>query len=265
MELGRRRQGNRFEREAEELGRTLEKMLSSYAAAAVAAGVGVLAVAAPMEGKVVYTPAQTVIPPNSTLVLDLNHDGTPDFLFKNLTSSILQLSVGCATHSTSRGYACDNQKNEIWGRGIVFRRFASALDRGVTVGPNKNMFQQPNPRVDGWPGATMAHFAASSSTSATYGQWLYTRNRFVGLQFVIEGKAHYGWARVSVNLIHPKAASARRLGITAVLTGYAYETEPNKPIVTGETSGPDVVVLEPGSLGVLSQGVSTVPYMPKRR
>jgi hypothetical protein len=45
--------------------------------------------------------------------------------------------------------------------------------------------------------------------------------------------------------------------ITAVLTGYAYETVPGKPIITGKTSGPSEVGaverMQP-TLGVLAKG-----------
>ena len=44
---------------------------------------------------------------------------------------------------------------------------------------------------------------------------------------------------------------------TATLTGYAYETVANKPIITGKTKGPDVITMQPdirpGSLGGLAR------------
>jgi hypothetical protein len=42
--------------------------------------------------------------------------------------------------------------------------------------------------------------------------------------------------------------------VRALLTGYAYETIPNKPIITGKTKGPDAITLAPGSLGALAAG-----------
>jgi hypothetical protein len=42
--------------------------------------------------------------------------------------------------------------------------------------------------------------------------------------------------------------------IVGTLTGYAYETIPNKPIIAGKITGPDVITLEPGSLGWLALG-----------
>jgi hypothetical protein len=41
------------------------------------------------------------------------------------------------------------------------------------------------------------------------------------------------------------------------LTGYAYETIPNKPIIAGKTKGPDVFTVQPGSLGHLARGASS--------
>jgi hypothetical protein len=43
-------------------------------------------------------------------------------------------------------------------------------------------------------------------------------------------------------------------GIVARLTGYAYETVPNKPIIAGKTKGPDVITMPAGSLGELARG-----------
>jgi hypothetical protein len=45
-----------------------------------------------------------------------------------------------------------------------------------------------------------------------------------------------------------------KVSLTATLTGYAYETIANKPIVTGKTHGKDVVTVQPASLGHLAQG-----------
>jgi hypothetical protein len=69
---------------------------------------------------------------------------------------------------------------------------------------------------------------------------------------------HYGWARLNVKV--------GKTTITATLTGYAYETIPNKPIIAGQTKGQDdatveesntaltVPTPEPTTLGVLALG-----------
>ena len=76
------------------------------------------------------------------------------------------------------------------------------------------------------------------------------RNPYLGLKFVIHGKIHYGWARVSVTLGHQRQYD----DVSGTLTGYAYETIPNKPIITGMTNGPDVITFRPDTLGGLAQG-----------
>jgi len=76
------------------------------------------------------------------------------------------------------------------------------------------------------------------------------------LKFSIKGHSHFGWARVKTSSIFP---------YTVYLTGYAYETIPNKPITTGETRSPDDVgqshsdslaapIPQAGTLGVLALG-----------
>jgi hypothetical protein len=65
---------------------------------------------------------------------------------------------------------------------------------------------------------------------------------------LIEGKVHYGWARLST----PKDWDRNQRWAT--LTGYAYETIPNKPIITGKTKGPNVITVQEGSLGALAAG-----------
>src|ERR1700680_291270 len=138
-------------RKAVSLASGLEKSLSAYASAAVAAGVSLLAMTNSAEAKIVYTPAHTNIPVSNqgvSVTLDLNHDGIADFSFWNRTFRGGQgefgfsVIVGCAPVAVSRSSStCRYQGNEIWGRGVVSGRFASALRSGVKVGANKSYFQ----------------------------------------------------------------------------------------------------------------------------
>jgi hypothetical protein len=54
-------------------------------------------------------------------------------------------------------------------------------------------------------------------------------SRYLGLEFQINGETHYGWARLSVKWNH------REHLLSVGLTGFAYETEPNTPILAGQT------------------------------
>jgi hypothetical protein len=257
------------------LSSALEKSLLAYASAAVAAGVSLLAMTNSVEAKVVYTPAHTNIPVNTgSVLLDLNHDGIADFSLWNSKGAYGHqafgtLNVGCAAVPVSNhNSTCRYQNNEIWGEGMVSGRFASALHPGFMVKANKSYFQQGRKLVGSQnqalgPVADMANiiFTVSSTgqtSSASRGQWFFTKRRYLGLQFMIGKEVHYGWARLAVTL--PTGGFE---GIQATLTGYAYETIPNKPIITGKTKGSDVVILDPASLGHLAQGASGIPVWRK--
>jgi hypothetical protein len=218
----------------------LERHVSAYACAA-AAGLTMLATTRSAEAKVVYTPASTGIPINGHIDLDLNHDGVADFSFVNAFWSATDVGQELL------GAVAKNPGNAIWGKGLwssnsIFNfsgGFASALRRRFKVGPSKSYFQRAN--------GLMAFSRGTAYWSGSSGQWMYTRHRYLGLQFTIGGQVHYGWARVAVTP-----------GIKATLTGYAYETIPNKPIITGKTKGPDVMTLDRASLGHLAQGASGI-------
>jgi hypothetical protein len=80
------------------------------------------------------------------------------------------------------------------------------------------------------------------------------KDRYLGLTFRLKGKTHYGWARL--NILPPHHPPQ----IGALLTGYAYETIPGKPIIAGRTEGPEVVTVQPSAaqpdatLGALALG-----------
>jgi len=61
------------------------------------------------------------------------------------------------------------------------------------------------------------------------GPWSKAKNRYLGLEFVIGDKVHFGRARLNV--------SCQGTDVLATLTGYAYETVPNKAIKAGQTKG----------------------------
>jgi hypothetical protein len=252
-ERGSERKVSEGVRPAALLGADLEMRLSAYVNAAVAAGVGFLTLTQAADAKIVYTLANTNIPVNgSPVLLDVNHDGSPDFsLFNSALSNI------GAFRSFLRASAPD-RSNAIWGRGVFAgvsntSVFASALRAGSTVGPSKAYFQKGS-RWLMWYRRNVYSSEKSywKSTYNTFGQWFNTRRRYLGLKFMIDGEVHYGWARFTVFQANAYQAAV------ATLTGYAYETIANKPIITGKTKGPDVITLERATLGHLAQGASGI-------
>jgi hypothetical protein len=227
---------------------SVHQRLNMYALAAGAAGVGMLALAPPTEAKIIYTPAHKQIAPNNTISLDLNHDGRIDFSIHDsfTCTSFCEYIAGALT------VLPDRPGNEIVGYAGHYRHYAVDLRAGARVGP-KSPFSQGNEVM-----AYGGYDAGTNTVGYCRGPWKNVRNRYLGLKFTSKGRVHYGWARLSETCL-------KNGKNTAVLTGYAYETIPNKPIIAGATKGPEdaessaslsTPTSEPTTLGVLALGAS---------
>jgi len=172
--------------------------LLTYMAAAGAAGVSVLAMTQPADAKVVYTPADRTLTWIGSDFLDLNNDGIPDFGFHH---SGLGQSFSY--------FVTAFKANRIMSNG-------QPLAAGVSVGPGESFNREDR----------MIEYCICSGEDIDTGPWVGVQNEYMGYEFVIKGSVHFGWARLSVT----------EHGV-ATLTGYAYETVPYKPIVTGDTGG----------------------------
>jgi len=262
-----RRQQTGESRAAARLSPQLEKGLSAYTGAALAAGVSLMAIAKSAEAKIVYTPAKIPIPVDGGAVfLDLNHDGIADFVLSNFFQYATESRASVASLLVS---ASGVMRNQVWGQGTNYGRgrLASALKAGYSVRADKARFQKsPTDLMEQlvvawrpWDRPAKTYYYCSTwppgCASNKLGQWLYTKNRYLGLKFVIKGEIHYGWARATVSRTSKRSGDN---SITATLTGYAYETVPNKPIITGKTKGPEVITMPldvaPHTLGRLAAG-----------
>jgi hypothetical protein len=237
---------------ASSLSKAIHHQLSMYALAATAAGVGALALSSPCAAEIIYTPAHTGI--GRWYFLDLNHDGISDFT--------LQATSACdenVCRSWLQVYSAP-QSNAIAGKGG-----AAVLWPGAKIGPKRRS----------WGGSAIEEAVFSNNgttsrgTSRFYGAWANGgkgfKDHYLGLKFLIDGRLHYGWARLTTTGGWPRLA---------VLTGYAYETIPGKSIIAGQKkealvksdSGagaslanplPDTPL--PASLGMLALGARGVP------
>jgi hypothetical protein len=231
----------------------------SYVAAASAAGVGMLAAAQPVEAEVVYTPANTPILINTPVALDLNNDGIIDF---ELSNNYRAFDRKSCTNNCSFGADAtlkvtpEAAENAIWAIDVAshrtfdphrkakkdVREAAAPIPWGVVVGPERKFQGAPTVMHSEIFSGTIFGFASYKS----FGPWGEKRQfagPYLGLKFTTGGEVHYGWARITVQ--------ANQLTITATLTGYAYETVANRPIITGVTHGtfdPDQAQVEPSEL-----------------
>jgi hypothetical protein len=220
---------------ASRLPESLNQQLNMYALSAATAGVTLLALAQPSEARVVYTPADQVILRNSSFDLDLNHDGKVDFEI-NATSGC---TVGDGRFCQTRLYAYvpfyQDRGNAVVGNG-QWPFHAYALKAGRSISPAQPV------------GGTALYFRSRAYQTLGHctGSWTKAVNRYLGLRFVIAGQIHFGWARLSATC---KVGSK----MSGILTGYAYESTPDKPILAGQTSDEDAAIA-PDSLGGLALG-----------
>jgi hypothetical protein len=185
----------------------LDKNLTAYATVAGAAGLGILALAQPAEAKIVYTPTNATIS-NVPILVDFNNDGITDLSFVDVP------------------YAYDTQIVAYAGNNRIMSR-GKPLPWGARISP-KASFSESEAilvRVD-------HHFSCAGTT----GYWKNERNNYLGIQFTIAGQTHYGWVRLTVS----RFCHSNDENPAFLMTGYAYETIPNKPITAGETYEPRV-------------------------
>jgi hypothetical protein len=205
--------------EQKPLSHRLTKHLLAYATVAGAAFVP------RAEAEVVFTLVHQKI--NGEISLDLNHDGIPDFdIYSSYFSAIGNLSVKPVVQGDR---IVPSRQACYFHRGMA----AAALPVGEVIGP-------------GLPFQADATCMAVLNNSISDGPWLFAKGRYLGFAFVIDGKEHFGWARVTMNFWAYD-------GVAEVL-GYAYETVPGKPITAGDTGHAAKSSLESASLGILALG-----------
>lgn len=221
----------------------LDKTLFGYAAAASAAGVGLLALAAPAaEASVVFTKTNAVLASNTSLSIDLNNDGVNDVTLVNTFHIGGALNTGSSFIQHGFLYAQATQP----GAGVVASsRFVAAFGSKKQIGPQNRFASGPILAME------RCNTPPDTSYAILSGPWGNGTNKFLGLKFAINGETHYGWVRINV--------SHSLCTLTATITGYAYETVPDKRIVTGQRVGSAQVATgaaeSPASTGVATLGL----------
>lgn len=230
---------------------SLEKHLMAYFAMASATTVAV--VATPALAEIVYTPTHVEFDGAGSGVpayyqIDLNNDGIVDFTLASFVGATTQLQA-----RSLEVYPCYcNNPNGVVGTFNPKQNFAAALPLGTKIGPTRHFIAD----TVAMPLAE-EHIRKNGSSmvlSTTFqGKWANggkgITNHYLGLKFVIDGEVHYGWARITISK-------------TSLMTGYAYESVANKPIIAGATnadvSGAQSKLDAPASLGYLAVGADGV-------
>ena len=202
----------------------VRQILNLYALAIITAAVGAITWSLPAEAKVVYTPANVVIK-NSTYNLDLNGDGITDFAIPESDSSSVCPLAG--NNLTALLNVTPTQGNGVVGSGGL----AAALGKGALIGRNRGMYSTSELLMES---VKIGYFESNGGCvyeDIEKGNWLGGSNGYLGFAFRINGKYHFGWAQLNVQLGFFHGSYS----FNTTLTGYAYETVAGKPITAGQT------------------------------
>jgi len=225
----------------------LSRRLASYAAAAGGA-VALLGISDPADAKIVYTPVDV----NFTTPDPTQYVLRPDRIHPALTLSnnYCASSVVC-----SEFQAIGKNGGEIIGYPVQTKfggkqYGATLLAAGQRIGASGNFVSDAK--------FAYARLLSIFSSGSAFGQF---GDGYFGFKFSIDGQTHYGWGRMT----ETDVAGGRSF----TLTGFAYETIPNRRILAGQEHGS---YAEPGSeddspnaqagrsaLGALALGAAGVP------
>lgn len=217
--------------------KNLNRQLSLYSLAAAAAGVGILALAAPAEGEVVVTKKTIQIP-----LSQLGVEGV-GISFANNGVNDLKLVLSSFSIFGNNGNSL-KAVNSADGKGVLghfdFGRYGSALLPGAKIGPSANFVSATCGGSYFSCDQKAVHLAATHTSTFgsrnVFGPWEGSpKNGYLGVRFLITGETHYGWVRLTVS-----TEFKRRM--TATVTAYAYETVANKAIVAGPVGEPTAEV-----------------------
>jgi hypothetical protein len=199
----------------------LTKRLFAYA---TMAGAGVAACTSHAAGEIVYTPTHNDI--HGNYPIDLNHDGINDFRIYSYSLSGIGSLDAIPVSPT-------NRVAKMFGQGCFRGYSAAALPEGAVIGMGRDF---------GVRATCMAQY-----DSGWFGAWTGESNHYLGLEFIIDGQKHYGWARLTMDPSCPYGCNLR-------IFGYAYETIPGKPITAGDEGNTSEAFAKPTTLGTLALG-----------
>jgi hypothetical protein len=234
-----------------------QQRLKQYSAAALGvAGVSALASAqSPAQRHIVYTPADialdTKLSRTSFIPIDFNNDGSAD----------IYLILNHFTDFFSGGLGFDAYGRINVSAGQNFTIGSHAIPKGEIIDKAGTFKSGTQFLVT----ATSGSYEGAKHTFAA-GPFKNITNKYLGVRFLINGKIHEGWVRMTL--------TCTGADIKGTISGYAYDTVPNElGLAAGQVGGrvgaasaESKVELENapvGSLGMLAAGVEAIPYWRK--
>lgn len=182
--------------------------LASYSAAAA---LGAFGVQQSTDAAIIYTDLDPDLDAQSGSTPEINIDNAGDF------------EVAIITTGSNIQVRDAYDGNILTASGTYY---VAGFNAGDLIGPASSEADD-----------TGAHLAANGGVNRFDGD-----QKYIGVQFLINGSTHYGWVRFQIDSTSP---------YHGIVYDYAYESEADTAIVAGE-------IPEPGSLGLLAAGAGAM-------
>jgi hypothetical protein len=206
---------------------SLNRRLASYAMAAAAAGVATLACAGPAEGEPVCKNISIQLSDTTTFTLNPGKQIAGAFNVAQTTFSSFP-SSGYYYFWWNRGFFTPNSAGAnvlVDDTGMVADAAAGALiGPGGKFGKGQSygmMFTYGNGTFD---------FRAHGTLKKHRGNLNLRDVNYIGFEFLLAGKIHYGWTRLQVTFVRRQYYQTKA---HVHILGYGYETAPNTAIAAG--------------------------------
>jgi len=202
-----------------ELPAKLERQLRSYAVAASAAGVALLACAAPVNARIVCGKPGLLLQGNETFPVDpAKQQYAPFNLAQTWTYRQSCGRSSCWTYLWNRAFFTPNTAGA--SEMLASNSFPAALSSGAEIGPRGRFGKGKSY------GVLFSYGNIGGGTAKHHnGNFGFGTNSYVGYKFSIAGKDHFGWARLEAELNQKKT--------TTKLPTFGYETVPGKALRAG--------------------------------
>ncbi|HMZ88246.1 MAG TPA: T9SS type A sorting domain-containing protein [Chitinophagales bacterium] len=163
---------------------------------------------------VVYTDIDDVtVELGETYALDLDNNGYSDFLMAAVSNSAGNWTWAYMIGNLS-AYGYGGGSNMVIGYTGPILSYGSALNDGDLIGPDASFVSNTYNML----------WLASIYSGVTYGPFANTEDKYIGVQFDIDGSLHYGWARLDVS-VGP---------VSFTIKDYAYDDAEGTDISAGE-------------------------------
>ena len=170
-----------------------------------------------------------------------------DFDFDQNGSTDLTISGNGRSGFTFAMFVTQHGRNQVWSlaggvAGFDFGSHAWSLAAGSTVGPSLN---HDFPRI-GWhndddtrASSVLMESEAGSPVSGTFFPKYLFEKKYLGFRFERDGALHYGWMALS---------AYANYGTEVFAYSWAYESEPDTPLIVGQIPEPSVPALLAGAV-----------------